>query len=41
MGVASYQFKRDALPEPLRESLPSVEQIEAELERVRAPELEG
>lgn len=35
MGVASYQLRRDALPEPLRKSLPSVEQIEAELERGR------
>lgn len=39
MGVASYQLLRDSLPEPLRDSLPSVEQIEAELER--APEVEG
>lgn len=34
MGVASYQLRRDALPEPLRDSLPSVEQIEAELGRM-------
>ncbi len=33
MGVASYQLRRDALPEALRNNLPSVEQIENELER--------
>jgi predicted nuclease of restriction endonuclease-like (RecB) superfamily len=35
MGVASYQLRRDALPDPLRDSLPSVELIEAELGQVR------
>jgi predicted nuclease of restriction endonuclease-like (RecB) superfamily len=40
MGVASYRLQREALPEPLRDSLPSVEEIEAELERKR-PEGEG
>jgi len=39
MRVATYQLRRDALPEPLRGSLPSVEQIEAELGQVR-PEAE-
>src|SRR5262249_10160151 len=41
MGVASYQLRRDALPEPLRQSLPSVEQIETELERAQPPEGQG
>ena len=31
MGVASYELRRGALPEGLRDSLPSVERIEAEL----------
>ncbi len=35
MGVASYQLRRDALPNPLRDSLPSVELIEAELGQER------
>ncbi|MFO0929629.1 MAG: PDDEXK nuclease domain-containing protein [Gemmataceae bacterium] len=34
MGVASYQLRRDALPAPLRDNLPSVEQIETELGRM-------
>lgn len=40
MGVASYQLRRDDLPEPLLGNLPSVEQIEAELKQVR-PEASG
>src|SRR5262249_23807702 len=40
MGVASYQLRRDTLPEALRGSLPSVEQLEAELERGRGGEQE-
>jgi hypothetical protein len=32
MGVAAYEVRRGALPEGLRECLPSVERIEAELE---------
>jgi predicted nuclease of restriction endonuclease-like (RecB) superfamily len=35
MGVASYQLRRNTLPDPLRDSLPSVELIEAELGQVR------
>ena len=31
MGVAGYEVRRGALPEGLRECLPSVERIEAEL----------
>lgn len=33
MGVATYELRRGALPEGLRESLPSSEQIEAELKK--------
>ncbi|MBY0514891.1 MAG: PDDEXK nuclease domain-containing protein [Gemmataceae bacterium] len=36
MGVAGYELRRDALPAGLRESLPSVAQIEAELRKVEA-----
>jgi YhcG PDDEXK nuclease domain len=38
MGVASYTVRRGALPEGLRGSLPSVEQIEAELSMKDADE---
>lgn len=36
MGVAAYELRRDALPAGLRDSLPSVAQIEAELRKVEA-----
>jgi len=34
MGVACYELRRGALPEELRQELPSVERLEAELQRV-------
>lgn len=39
IGKVSSQLRRDALPEPLRGSLPFVDQLEVELGRVR-PEAE-
>ncbi len=40
MGVASYEHRREALPDALRESLPSAEQLRAELEQA-AEEIES
>ena len=34
MGVARYELRRGALPEELRQGLPSVERLEAELQRL-------
>lgn len=34
MGVATYLLRRDALPEELRQGLPSIERLETELQRV-------
>ena len=36
MGVASWEQRRQTLPDTLRDSLPSVEQLQAELERAEA-----
>ena len=33
MGVASYEVRRGALPEGLKDSLPSIERLEEELDR--------
>lgn len=37
VGVAGYNVRRGALPEPLRDSLPSAERLEAELSAVGRP----